>query len=102
MKLNRIARKYVHIPLTVTLADGSPAPISGADLALVPPGSSLTAQTVWVPSEWADGRASVLVAGPEADPEDALVIPVEGVDVWARITDSPEVDVAKVGRISVG
>ena len=101
MKLSRIARKYARIPLTVTLADGSPASVPGVDVALLPLGATPTADTEWIPVTVDNGAAVVLVAGPDADPEDALVIPADGVYVWVRITDNPEVDVAKVGKLSV-
>jgi hypothetical protein len=31
--------------------------------------------------------------------EGALTVPLEGADLWGRITDAPEVDVVWLGRI---
>jgi hypothetical protein len=36
MQLPRISRKYLHITITATLYDGSPATVNGVDVAFLP------------------------------------------------------------------
>lgn len=101
MDLTRISRKYVHVTLDAKLANGTPATLAGVDIALLPVHEYPTSTTTWTPSAYADGQAVVLLAGPDADPVGALVVPANGADLWARITDSPEVDAARIERIVV-
>jgi hypothetical protein len=96
----RITRKYVHLPLQSTLHDGTQATVPGVDVALLPPRSAPSDATMWTPAVLADGSYRVLLAGPDADPTDALVV-ADDADLWARVTDAPEVDVARLGRITV-
>ena len=100
MELTRISRKYGHIPITATLHDGNPATITGVDVALLPSGATPDGDTAWTATDYTNGEAVVLLAGPDADPAGALVATATG-DLWARITDSPEVDAANVGRIRI-
>jgi hypothetical protein len=99
--LPRIGKKYVHIPATATLADGSPATLTGMDVAFLEPEEKPVGATVWEAADYADGEGVILVAGPDADPTGALQVLSKEVDVWIRITDSPEVDAKKVGRITI-
>jgi hypothetical protein len=100
--LNRINVQYVDIDVTATLRDGTtPAPLAGVDVALIPPRTTPTAVTVWSPTTYADGTATVLIAGPDAGNADAMVVPSPGADLWIRVVDSPEVDAALVERIVV-
>jgi hypothetical protein len=103
MNLARVACKYADVTVTATLANGSPATISGVDMALVPPGASPDHTTAWQASTYVNGVASILVAGHEfpSPPVGALVTSVAGGDLWARVTDNPEVDAALVDRISL-
>lgn len=101
MEFTRVDKKYVNIPVTATLADGAPAVVTAIDVALLTPRARPTAATTWTASSYAAGIATVLIAGPDADPAGALVLPGAGADVYIRLTDNPEVDAKKVGRISV-
>lgn len=101
MNLNRVDRLYVDIDATATLSDGTPASITDLDVALLPSISTPTGATTWTPAT-ADGDVwQVLLAGPDADPDGALVVPSGGAVLWIRVTDAPEVDVARVERITV-
>lgn len=101
MELSRIDRLYASIDVTGTLADGSPATITGVDVALLAPRATPVAATVWTAATYADGTARVLLAGPDANPVGALAVPAGGGDLWIRVTDTPEVDATKVERVTV-
>lgn len=101
MILNRIDKQYVEIDVTATLANGDAAPLDGVDVALLAPRHTPTAATTWTAATYAAGTATVLLAGPEANPTGALVVPSGGADLWIRVTDEPEVDAARVERVSV-
>lgn len=101
MDLSRIDRIYAKIPITAKLADGTTATIGAVDVALLPPRTTPTGATVWTVATYAAGVATVLLAGPDADPAGALVVPTGGADLWARVVDTPEVDAALVGRVTV-
>lgn len=101
MILSRIARKYVRVTVTATLADGSAAELDGVDAALLGPDGRPDAATVWTPATYADGVVSLLLAGPDADPAGALVVPADGAALWLRTVDYPETDVARIDRVIV-
>jgi hypothetical protein len=101
MQLSRIARKYVHIPLVAVLHDGSPATVDGVDVALLPSYTTPTEGTEWTATDYVDGDAVILMAGPGAFVEGALMVPPEGAEVWGRVTDAPEIDAAHLGRIDI-
>lgn len=105
MNLARVACKYADILIDATLASGAPATLTGVDLALVPPGDSPNQGTVWTAGSYnpATGVASILVAGPEfpSPPVGSLQVPAVGANLWARVTDVPEIDAAMVDRISL-
>jgi hypothetical protein len=87
---------------TIDLAEKFPGrtPITAAQVALLAPRSAPNAATVWYTASVASNVATVLFAGPDADPSGAVV--VEGsADLWVKITASAEVDAAKVERITV-
>lgn len=99
LTFTRISRKYVEVDVSALLADGAPATLTGADVALINP--PLTGATEWTAVDFADGVARFLVAGPDADPTGAFVLPDGGAYVYLRVVDNPETDVARVGRINV-
>ena len=101
MQLSRIDRVYGHIPVTAKGADGEPASLAGVDVALIKPRATPTAATSWLSATYSDGEARILLAGPDADPTDARVVPTGGADLWLRVTDIPEVQAVKVARIDV-
>jgi hypothetical protein len=101
VNLGRVERTYVHIAVTATLHDGSPAELTAVDVALLPPRTTPTATTVWAPADLDGGSARVLLAGPDAPADGALTVPAAGADLWVRVADSPEVDTAHVERVTV-
>lgn len=100
MELTRISRKYAYVTLTATLADGSAATVDAVDVSLLPMGDTPTGTTEWIRFPYTDEGAVVLLAGPDADPEGALVVPEDGADLWARVIDDPEVDAAFIDSIA--
>lgn len=102
MILSRIDRRYVEFEVAGALPDGTAAPLTAVDVALLAPRATPTAATVWTPADYTDGVASVLLAGPEAATDaTALVVPAEGCDLWFRVLDEPEVLTAHVERVTV-
>lgn len=101
MEISPISKQYVEVGVTVTLADGEPATVSGVDVAVLPIRTSPTASTAWTEAEGDAGSWRVLVAGPSADPAGAVTVPAGGADLWMRVQDNPEVTAAKVVRINV-
>lgn len=102
LTLTPITRQYVSIDVTAALASGAPAVISGVDAAIVTPRYAPSGTTSWRSITYASGTATVLVAGYDADPTGAIVVPPgQGVDLWIRVVDSPEVTATKVERLIV-
>jgi hypothetical protein len=101
VELTRIDRRTVEFDVAAELTDGTATTITGVDVALLPPRTTPTAATVWTAATYTGGVASVLVAGPDADPTDALPVPAAGADLWARVVDVPEVLTARVARLTV-
>lgn len=101
MDLTRVSRKYVEFTVTATGADGQAITLTGVDVAVLAPRATPDATTVWTAADYAAGVASVLVAGPDAPADGALPVSGRGADLWVRVTDIPEIDVARVGRITV-
>jgi len=100
IELSRIDRKARTYALTDVLTGSVPPGVTGVDVALLAPRSAPTAATVWFPATYSAGSFTVLLAGPDADSAGALVVPASA-DIWMRITNLPEVDAAKLERITV-
>ncbi len=101
LNMSRIDRLYRDYTVTATLAGGGAATLSGVDIALLPPGTSPSAATTWTATTYADGRARVLLAGPDADQNGAIAVPAGGAFVWLRVVDNPEVDAELIDRIRI-
>lgn len=99
-RIDRKTRTYDLSAATLEAAAAIPPGVVGVDVALVPKRTGPTASTVWVAATYADGTFSVLLAGPDANPAGALVVPYDS-DLWMRISDAPEVDAELVERITV-
>lgn len=104
-RLPRVSAKFADITVVATKADGTPATIAGVAVAIVPPGSTPTATTVWVAANWVSPVAQVLLVGPLATPTSpppyALTVPAVGGDLWAQVVDNPESDAALVDHIEL-
>lgn len=101
MDLPRIGRKYAKITATATNADGASVTLTTVQVALLEPRTNPTADTVWTEAEAVGGKWRVLLAGPDAAGEGALVVPADGADLWIKVSDNPEIDAQKVERLSV-
>lgn len=99
--LSRIDRVYGRIDVVGTLADGSPAILTGAQVAILPVRKSPNANTEWTDVVLTGRTATVLLAGPDADPDGALTIPNGDGELWIKVADNPESQAVKVGRIQV-
>lgn len=100
-QLSRIDRQYRDYTVTATKKDGTPATLTGVDVAILPPRSRPTLSTTWTAATYAAGVATVLLAGPDADPSAAVVVPTGGGDLYIRVTDTPEIEAERVERITV-
>lgn len=101
MNFSRIDRRPVTITITATNADTTAATIAAIQVALLPVDRKPTAATTWKAVEYAGGKAEVLLAGPDADPTGALVIPTSGARLWIK---DPAVDATQAvpaGRVSL-
>jgi hypothetical protein len=101
LHLSRIARKYLYPNATVTLADGTKVDPSSVDVVLLLGRGTPTGDTEWTEVPLSPQGRRILVAGPDADPTDAVVIPPGGADLWIRVLDEPEVDVTESRRIEI-
>lgn len=101
VQISRIDRLYRYYDVTATLPNGSPATLTGVTVALLPPRTRPTGATTWTAATYAAGVATVLLAGPDADPTGAVVVPSGGADLWIKVVDTPEVDAERVERITV-
>lgn len=106
LEWTRISALNITFPVSPTDAAGDPIVISGVDCALLPYRSKgPTASTTWVAATYAAGEATVLVAGPDAEDPGASALQIAdgsgGGDLWARVTDNPEVDAQFVCRIDL-
>lgn len=99
--LSAIDRVYGRIDVVATLADGSPTVLTGAEVAILPLRKGPTASTQWTAVTLAGRTATVLLAGPDADPTGALTIPRGDGELWIRVTDNPESQAVKVGRVQI-
>jgi hypothetical protein len=99
MRISRLTRKEVDVLVSATLKAGGPATITGVDVALMEPKIVPNAGTVWLAADYESGVATVLLAGPDADDTNAIVVPEEGGDLWIRVAFGSEVEVARVERI---
>lgn len=101
VEISRIERRFQTIPVSAADEDGNAVTLTAVDVAALPPRTRPDVDTVWQAATYADGEATVLLAGPDADPDGALAVPAAGADLWLRVTDTPEVLTAKAGRIYV-
>lgn len=104
-RLPKVAAKFADITVVAELANGTPTTLTGVDVAIVPPGTTPVASTTWVAANWVAPKAQVLLIGPLATvtspPPYSLNVPAVGGDLWARVTDIPEVDAALVDHIEL-
>lgn len=96
--VDRMFRTYVG---AFTDENGDPATISSVDVVALPRRARLTAGLTWTTVALTGSRLRLLYAGPFADPAGAVAIPADGADVYARITDNPEVEAVKIDTVLV-
>lgn len=102
LTMSRIDRLFRTYTLTATDENGVAVSFPGVDFALVPVDTGSPANgTTWTAGTAAGADWRVLLAGPDADPASAIVVPPWGGDLWIRATDTPEVIAVKVDRVTV-
>ena len=97
-RVDRLIRTYDLS--TIPIGGNGTATPSDVQVALLPPRSGPSAATVWTTATYAAGIVTVLLAGPDASPTGALVVPAAA-ELWMKVTDASEVDAVKVERIEV-
>jgi hypothetical protein len=102
MKLSPVDRIPARVPLAATLPDGTPATLTDVALAVLPAYAKPRAGTTWQAVALVDGAAPLMLAGPEADPIGALVVPAGGGTLFVRVIDGDVVQVRKVAALTVG
>lgn len=101
MEFSRIDRRPVTITVTAINPDGTPATLDAIDVALLAPAASPTQGTAWKTTNFANGALEVLVAGPNADPDGALVIPTRGGRFWIKDPAADSTQAVPAGRVSL-
>ena len=87
MNLGHVEVVYCTLALTATV-DGSPVDV-GWSVAIVPPRTQPDTTTVWTPVDYADGVATLLLAGPEATaPTGAIQVTADS-DLYVMPTGAP-------------
>lgn len=100
MDLSLIDKVYATFPLVVKDASGNTVTPSAVAVAFLPFRTSPTTSTPWTAVTYASGSVTVLLAGPLADQSGAVAVPSGGGYLWARITDSPEVEAVRVAWVT--
>lgn len=102
LSMTRIDRVYRTYTVTATNSAGTTITPAGVDFALVPPDANSPATgTTWTAGTLVGGSWRILLAGPDADQTGAIPVPSWGGDLYARITDAPEVISELVEKITV-
>jgi hypothetical protein len=90
-----------HWAIDVAALYGSlPAGATSYNVTLVAPRTVPTSASTWTPTTYASGTATILLAGPQADPTGALVVTGSG-DLWILPVGGTDVREMKVGRVFV-
>lgn len=105
----RITVLQLEFDVTATEANDDPATIAGVDCAILPHRTGPSSTTTWKAATWmppaggTPGFARLIIAGPDAtDPgSSGFRLPAEGADLWARVTDNPEVHPWKVVQLDM-
>lgn len=97
-ELSRIDR----IEHTSSLAKAFPGrTLTSVSVAILPVRVDPTVATVWFPVTVVGDGVTAVYAGPDADSSGGAIPVPASADLWAKLTDSPEVDAQKVERITV-
>jgi hypothetical protein len=100
MDISRIAQKDFEITLTAKLANGQPADARHISVALTPAHSTPSKDTIWLPVLTVDNIATFRLCGAQAPESGALVAPIGKTRLYARSTDSDEVEIAFIDEIN--
>ncbi len=107
MKLQRAARKYVYVPARFYDRQRQELPATSMDVALVPPGTTISAATQWTTVAIADRRARIYLYGPDSGGPPlgvnapVFAIPPGGLDLYVRPSDAMESDPVYAERITL-
>lgn len=101
MNLTPISKRTIEITITAIGRDGDPIEVSTVYVARLETRAKPDEGTVWVSASVTNNMTLVTLAGPDADPDGAVVFPSGGSELWLKIVDGIEVEAFKVGRVQV-
>lgn len=99
MDLPRIGKKLVDLDLAITLRTGAAGTVASVDVGLAPAGGGSETVTGWLTVAVVAGKATFALVGPSAPDLTTGLVALRDSDLWARITDAPEVDAARIDHI---
>ena len=86
---------------TFTDKTGAPVTPASVDVVLIPHATELVSGLSWTTVTLTAGKLQLLYAGPLADPTSAMPVLATGSDVYARVTDTPEVQATLIDTILI-
>lgn len=101
LSMSRIDLRDAEFDVSVTDLGGTPVTPAAVDVAILPSRTRPTAATTWTSGDYTAGTVTVLLAGPDADPTGALVVPATGGDLWVKVTDYPEIWAMQAARVTI-
>lgn len=97
-RIDRVPRVYT---VTATDENGQAVTLTAIGFALVPVRARVTAATAWTTVPVVNGKAQIVLAGPDADPTAAISVPDSGGDLHQRWSDGTYIDAEFVERVMV-
>lgn len=101
MDISPIDKVPASFPISGTDDLGNPVTLTSVAVAFLPFRTDPSAATTWTPATVSNGRVSLILAGPAADPTGAIPVPVGGGYLWAKDTESSTVQAVRVGFVSI-
>lgn len=99
MVINRLARKRVYMTVTAVRVDGHRPVLTEVEVAVLPRYRKPIPQTIWTTCPLVDDTAVLWLAGPDVDEPGDILVTGRGIDLWVRVHDNNETDLAFVERV---
>jgi hypothetical protein len=101
VEINRLARKEVFLTVYAVRASGIRVDLTEVDIVAMPIYRKPILATTWSTLPLIDDETSFFVAGPDADEPGDVVVSRRGIDLWIRVHDGSETDLAFVERLTL-